>query len=915
MVLARTPVLMVLRALLLRAALLHAHPLPQLGRAVQGSFVLKINNCTRKCDEKHSADASGHYNSGAYSGSRHWLGSKQQCLKLDKNQSSKDDKEILEKYKSDAFLNAVLRKEFTHGNIGIIVEMKRALSLIPGQEWRTMSAQDPLVHRALASVSSPPLRLAFTTVRLTLNITKLSMAKSQEIVQGVCLPRSCTPEDISAIMNFSIMITDTLKTNRTVPRTVKVISSRRIEETYDISRDIQALVIISITVFLLLLSLLATLVENNMIKCKPRSKTKSFNVQKYNNDLNSNSNVVDMERLAVNNVSNINLASVQKMKTSGPPCITLDVMTLENKTNSCKRCGKYKKQCVNPKMNENLDACPRIKYNSYPSLVGKRHFCEHLLLCFSLNYSWKRLFNTNMANKDLSVMHGLRIITTFWVVFLHVATVTSYLSDNDTNMGRQNNVYMILATGSIAFDTLLFVSGLFSAYHFFYLKSQYSVEELVSFGGPCGQLLQLVCFITNRAVRLLPSYVYTVFLAAFLSRVSRHTAALELPGRDHDCGATWWRNILYITNAYPQEERHGTKDAGSISPLDRKTDALSEETASSAVSCAKSLVWELGRRLRDRGCDPRSGSYLVHQVALAIQRGNVAGIMGTFEPAETQLHAAGALLCAIARHRLALALAALAGLAGGAADVAAALGERGRVVRGDMWIPPKKLPHNSVFRASTSYQRPRVVDATPALRKPGVRQQRRVDARKMLLLPDAFAAYRLIMERPFARIAPYFIGIFGGWLVRRMGGKLMVSRSASTCLWLASLSVLAIASAVPWVSPLWTSSLLHLAWPAVLLWPALVCATDYAGFCRRLLDSSAVAALSRLCYSILLLHGVVTRTVLLSMDGALCSSTMCIWSYFAGTTLLTLLASLLLSLLVEMPCCSLLRRLSDCASS
>ncbi|XP_073961133.1 uncharacterized protein [Choristoneura fumiferana] len=723
-----------------------------------------------------AADASGHYNSGAYSGSRHWLGSKQQCLKLDKNQSSKDDKEILEKYKSDAFLNAVLRKEFTHG-----------------QEWRTMSAQDPLVHRALASVSSPPLRLAFTTVRLTLNITKLSMAKSQEIVQGVCLPRSCTPEDISAIMNFSIMITDTLKTNRTVPRTVKVISSRRIEETYDISRDIQALVIISITVFLLLLSLLATLVENNMIKCKPRSKTKSFNVQKYNNDLNSNSNVVDMERLAVNNVSNINLASVQKMKTSGPPCITLDVMTLENKTNSCKRCGKYKKQCVNPKMNENLDACPRIKYNSYPSLVGKRHFCEHLLLCFSLNYSWKRLFNTNMANKDLSVMHGLRIITTFWVVFLHVATVTSYLSDNDTNMGRQNNVYMILATGSIAFDTLLFVSGLFSAYHFFYLKSQYSVEELVSFGGPCGQLLQLVCFITNRAVRLLPSYVYTVFLAAFLSRVSRHTAALELPGRDHDCGATWWRNILYITNAYPQEER-----------------------------CLQ-ISWYL--------------------------------------TAETQLHAAGALLCAIARHRLALALAALAGLAGGAADVAAALGERGRV------------------------------------------------------LPDAFAAYRLIMERPFARIAPYFIGIFGGWLVRRMGGKLMVSRSASTCLWLASLSVLAIASAVPWVSPLWTSSLLHLAWPAVLLWPALVCATDYAGFCRRLLDSSAVAALSRLCYSILLLHGVVTRTVLLSMDGALCSSTMCIWSYFAGTTLLTLLASLLLSLLVEMPCCSLLRRLSDCASS
>ncbi|XP_073944805.1 uncharacterized protein [Choristoneura fumiferana] len=60
------------------------------------------------------------------------------------------------------------------------------------------------------------------------------------------------------------------------------------------------------------------------------------------------------------------------------------------------------------------------------------------------------------------------------------------------------------------------------------------------------------------------------------------------------------------------------------------------ETAGPWGAEAKSLVWELGRRLRDRGCDPRSGSYLVQQVALAIQRGNAAGIMGTFEPGTTR---------------------------------------------------------------------------------------------------------------------------------------------------------------------------------------------------------------------------------------------------------------------------------------
>lgn len=56
------------------------------------------------------------------------------------------------------------------------------------------------------------------------------------------------------------------------------------------------------------------------------------------------------------------------------------------------------------------------------------------------------------------------------------------------------------------------------------------------------------------------------------------------------------------------------------------------ETAGPWGSEARRLFKELGRRLHERGCDPRSGSYLVQQVSIAVQRGNAAGIMGTFEP-------------------------------------------------------------------------------------------------------------------------------------------------------------------------------------------------------------------------------------------------------------------------------------------
>jgi hypothetical protein len=63
---------------------------------------------------------------------------------------------------------------------------------------------------------------------------------------------------------------------------------------------------------------------------------------------------------------------------------------------------------------------------------------------------------------------------------------------------------------------------------------------------------------------------------------------------------------------------------------------LAVETAGPWCSEGKVFIQALGKRLRERGCDPRSGAYLVQRVSLAIQRGNAAGIMGTFEPGTYQ---------------------------------------------------------------------------------------------------------------------------------------------------------------------------------------------------------------------------------------------------------------------------------------
>ncbi|CAG9135060.1 unnamed protein product [Plutella xylostella] len=44
----------------------------------------------------------------------------------------------------------------------------------------------------------------------------------------------------------------------------------------------------------------------------------------------------------------------------------------------------------------------------------------------------------------------------------------------------------------------------------------------------------------------------------------------------------------------------------------------------------KAFVKEIGRRLRNRGLDFRSGAYLMQRISLAVQRGNAASVLGTF---------------------------------------------------------------------------------------------------------------------------------------------------------------------------------------------------------------------------------------------------------------------------------------------
>lgn len=278
--------------------------------------------------------------------------------------------------------------------------------------------------------------------------------QSYDIVLGVCLPRSCPQDDVESIINFSIMLTNNLRTNRTLPRTLKITSSRRIRTEFRLENDAGAILLLTVTSLLVLIVIVATLIDLDLMKCiRYKAQSMSFDLPTYNN---SETKLVDELKRKHNEIKSVddilsesvhlNLMSTKIPRTLGAP-VTLDVGNV-GMSGSCHRCGKYKRQCSNSaKQVDNFATCPRVKYSSFASLSTedrrKNSFFCRLLLCFSVCYSWNRIFNKNTANKDLSLIHIMRIVATLWIMFVHVAVMVGYASGK-YNYNILRSYYMIL---------------------------------------------------------------------------------------------------------------------------------------------------------------------------------------------------------------------------------------------------------------------------------------------------------------------------------------------------------------------------------------------------------------------------------------------------------------------------------------
>lgn len=251
------------------------------------------------------------------------------------------------------------------------------------------------------------------------------------------------------------MINDNLKSNKTLPRTVRLVTLKRLGS-YHMETDAGAIALVIITVLLTLLAVAATSYDLDLTKFLPYgTKSKTFDLEKVNKAENINANKArkvfdenertDKDKLGLKFVAGNEAVATDfasedkgnvavltaKQYNDVPIPIAIDSLPIDTSSGSCKKCGKYKKQCMNERPIDNLSVCPRAKYDFHSnSTVGnkwKNVFCR-FVLCFSLVYSWRRIFNKDTSNKELALMHGFKIVATYLIIYVHVSVLVNSIS-------------------------------------------------------------------------------------------------------------------------------------------------------------------------------------------------------------------------------------------------------------------------------------------------------------------------------------------------------------------------------------------------------------------------------------------------------------------------------------------------------
>ncbi|XP_012061139.1 PREDICTED: nose resistant to fluoxetine protein 6-like [Atta cephalotes] len=174
------------------------------------------------------------------------------------------------------------------------------------------------------------------------------------------------------------------------------------------------------------------------------------------------------------------------------------------------------------------------------SRIGK------ILLCFSIFTNTKIIFNTKLHADTLPIIHGLKFLSSCWLIISHtVAYMIEYTDNKIWSWKFMTDI--ILINAPIAVDTFFFLSGFLLAY--FYIKDKMDKDrKLFTYRAKINEFFVLVI---RRFIRLTPAYMTVLAISQLSSTWFDKTSQFFIKEVPHEtCSKYWWRNFLYINNLF-----------------------------------------------------------------------------------------------------------------------------------------------------------------------------------------------------------------------------------------------------------------------------------------------------------------------------------------------------------------------------
>ncbi|XP_035206552.1 nose resistant to fluoxetine protein 6-like, partial [Stegodyphus dumicola] len=166
-----------------------------------------------------------------------------------------------------------------------------------------------------------------------------------------------------------------------------------------------------------------------------------------------------------------------------------------------------------------------------------------LLLVFSLPRNVKKLLKTQNSSGPFSCLHGIRFITTLWIVFSHSYYVLNYYALTGllkTMTIGKDIAFQIVMNGTFAVETFVCIGGLLVSYH---IVSQNR------------RSINIPYYILHRIWRVLPMVAITIICFFMTFHLSYgpiwRESFISYAG---DCENNWWSNLIFINNFYRTED-------------------------------------------------------------------------------------------------------------------------------------------------------------------------------------------------------------------------------------------------------------------------------------------------------------------------------------------------------------------------